>query len=332
MLQPIDAVITWVDGSDPKLIEKQRKYFSVIQKDESTHSTRFADNNEIFFCISSIIINAPFVNNIYIVTDNQRPRTALKKLQDLFGSNTLSKIKIVDHAEIFRGYEDFLPTFNSISIETMLHRIPNISENYIYFNDDVILGRLTQPEDFFLNDRPVLRGKWRKSKEVLRKKLKNMRILSGQSDIDSKIFNFKSCQLNSFRLIHAESPPVFFWHDHTPHAFSRKTMEDFFYGHQGAIERNISFKVRHFSQFDPMSISNAIELIKGDVKTSRTSLTYLKPSSKTFQKLYVSRKMISFRALENKFICLQSMDAVSYDVKDFAFGWLEKILKETQYT
>ena len=41
-----------------------------------------------------------------------------------------------NHKEIFKGYENYLPTFNIRTIETAFHRIRNLSEHFIYFNDD----------------------------------------------------------------------------------------------------------------------------------------------------------------------------------------------------
>ncbi|MDR2377165.1 MAG: stealth conserved region 3 domain-containing protein, partial [Puniceicoccales bacterium] len=38
---------------------------------------------------------------------------------------------------------------NSHVIEACLHRITDLSEHYIYFNDDVFLGTPTRPQDFF---------------------------------------------------------------------------------------------------------------------------------------------------------------------------------------
>ena len=35
----------------------------------------------------------------------------------------------------------FLPTFSSPAIEANLHRIPGLSEHFLYFNDDVFLGK-----------------------------------------------------------------------------------------------------------------------------------------------------------------------------------------------
>jgi len=47
-----------------------------------------------------------------------------------------------------------LPTFSCQAIEWNLHRIEGLSENFVFFNDDVFLIRETKPEDFFIKDKP----------------------------------------------------------------------------------------------------------------------------------------------------------------------------------
>ncbi|MQT05573.1 stealth conserved region 3 domain-containing protein, partial [Streptomyces jumonjinensis] len=42
-----------------------------------------------------------------------------------------------------------LPTFNSHAIESQLHHIKGLSEHFLYFNDDMFLGRPVTPQDFF---------------------------------------------------------------------------------------------------------------------------------------------------------------------------------------
>ena len=54
---------------------------------------------------------------------------------------------MVDHKVIFRDFTEFLPTFNSTTIETMPHYIPNLSEHFIYFNDDMFLIKPTKISD-----------------------------------------------------------------------------------------------------------------------------------------------------------------------------------------
>ena len=72
---PIDAVIAWVDGDDPVLKGKRNKYLhgGNVAIGSGAHPTRFASSNEIRYCVLSILRFAPFVRNIFIVTDEQDP-------------------------------------------------------------------------------------------------------------------------------------------------------------------------------------------------------------------------------------------------------------------
>ncbi len=42
-----------------------------------------------------------------------------------------------------------LPTFSSPSIEAHLHRIPGLSDKFLYLNDDVMFGKDVWPDDFY---------------------------------------------------------------------------------------------------------------------------------------------------------------------------------------
>ena len=157
----VDAVITWVDGSDPAHEQKRDHYLTQARAqsqaplhDNGTNPHRWVCSDELNFCVRSIANHAPWVRRIWIVTDSQIP--VLAPLPDEFAA----KISIVDHREIFVGHEDALPTFNSLSIETMLWRIPELSEHFLYFNDDVFLTAPVIIADFFAANGPVLRGKW----------------------------------------------------------------------------------------------------------------------------------------------------------------------------
>lgn len=140
----IDVVYTWVDGSDPiwikKKSEKAKKIKNILPN--SNHSSRFTDNDELKYSLRSIELFAPWVNNIFIVTDNQKPSW-------LNLSNT--KIKIIDHHDIFRNPKH-LPTFSARVIESQLHHISELSEHFIYFNDDMFLYNNCSPNFFFSKD------------------------------------------------------------------------------------------------------------------------------------------------------------------------------------
>ena len=134
----IDVVYTWVDGSDPEwqasLIDQleQAGLPPVISK------RRFRSRDELRYSLRSLYSFAPWINHIYIVTCGQRP----KWLKDN------PKISFVHHKDIFLN-PSHLPTFNSMAIECHLHRIPGLQERFLYFNDDVFLGKESLPDDFF---------------------------------------------------------------------------------------------------------------------------------------------------------------------------------------
>ena len=139
---PIDVVFTWVDNTDPVW---QKKYQAANQDANpslglySADEARFANHNELYYSVYSVQKFMPWVRNIYIVTDEQTPHCLSE------GNHT--NIKIIDHTEIIEP--QYLPTFNSHVIEAHLHKIPGLSENFIYFNDDVFVARPLKAEHFF---------------------------------------------------------------------------------------------------------------------------------------------------------------------------------------
>ena len=92
---PIDAVITWVDGSDEKHKEKIREYIQKTNQQQENISFRYAQTNEIQFCVNSILKHANFVRNIFIVTDNQVPKFLVNEssdgIRDISSGRTLIK-------------------------------------------------------------------------------------------------------------------------------------------------------------------------------------------------------------------------------------------------
>ena len=138
--QEIDAVFTWVNDQDLKWIEKKKRYLieSKLSCENSADDARFENHNELYYSVLAVKKYLPWVRKIFIVTDQQVPE---------WFDDTDSKIKIIDHRDIID--DEFLPTFNSHVIEAHLHKIEGLSENFIYFNDDVFVARYLEPEHFF---------------------------------------------------------------------------------------------------------------------------------------------------------------------------------------
>ena len=138
--EPIDVVYTWVNGSDPIWLESYWKFKNPNQNNVTTNDkNRYRDSEELKYSLRSLEKHAPWIRRVYLVTDNQIPYWL-----DL----NYERIKIVTHKELFPSSSD-LPVFSSPAIEAHLHRIPELSNRFIYFNDDVFLGSPVFPDDFF---------------------------------------------------------------------------------------------------------------------------------------------------------------------------------------
>ncbi len=143
-----DLVYLWVDGSD---IEWQKKKNALLAQaqchvKDAVNDCRFVSNDELKYSLRSVEQNAPWINNIYIVVDNQIP----------FWLNLDNpRIKIINHSEIIP--QENLPLYNSCAIETRLPYIEGLSENFIYANDDMFIWNPVGEDFFFENDKVICR-------------------------------------------------------------------------------------------------------------------------------------------------------------------------------
>ncbi len=139
----IDLVYLWVDGADPVWRMRRASYINgVDQSDNETFCAgRIANSDELRYSLRSVDMYAPWINHIYIVTDNQCPKWL---------DTQNSKVTIVDHKDIFP--QDVLPLYNSVAIEQGIHNIEGLSEHYLYANDDMMFGREVTPDLFFTSE------------------------------------------------------------------------------------------------------------------------------------------------------------------------------------
>ncbi|SHN52180.1 stealth family protein [Desulfovibrio litoralis] len=157
---PVDLVYTWVDGEDSAHIALRNQYLREhAEKKGEMHEdgvgkAHFRNNDELKYSLRSVEAFLPWVRNIFIVTAGQKPKWLHEKHP---------KIKIVDHKDFIP--EQYLPTFSCRPIEAFLHRIPDLSEHYIYLNDDFFFARPCLKEEFFTaSGKPYLFLDWRNSR------------------------------------------------------------------------------------------------------------------------------------------------------------------------
>jgi hypothetical protein len=325
-VSPIDAVITWVDGNDQGHLEKMKTFLGASSRSKvpGAHATRFASVNEIRYCIFSILRFAPFVRNIFIVTDDQDP--GLNEDIRTYFPERAGSVTLVSHREIFSGYEQYLPTFSSRAIETMIWRIRGLSDNFIYFNDDTFLIREMRPEEWFIDNRPVLRGKWNAA-PVMRLIWNSVRKAVNKTILDNPGFQPRpSYHLGQWLAAHLLGYRFrYFYFHHTPHPMSRVTAERYFAENPALMERNISFRFRHIDQFNFISSLYHYEISNGNRHFAKSDLAYLFPGRHNAG--YIDRKLA---ACENdptaKYMCVQSLEMCNREDQEKIFGWVQRLL------
>lgn len=147
---PIDFVVTWVDSDsvewrslrDRHLTEAEQG-FGVDLVDWVSGPQRFRDWHLLRYWFRAVESFAPWVHRVYLVTAGECPPWL---------NLEYNKVRLVTHEEFIPA--DYLPTFNSHTIELNLHRIPGLSQQFVYFNDDMFLMRPTKETDFFLDGLP----------------------------------------------------------------------------------------------------------------------------------------------------------------------------------
>lgn len=135
-MEKIDFVVTWVNGNDPEWLKKKQKYSP--REEKLNTDIRFRDYGTFKYWFRAVEAYAPWVNKIYLVTEGHVPSWL---------NTDNNKLVLIKHSDYMPSR--YLPTFNSNAIELNLHRIENLSEHFVLFNDDVFLMNKTEPTDFF---------------------------------------------------------------------------------------------------------------------------------------------------------------------------------------
>lgn len=144
MSSKVDFVILWVDGNDPKWLNEKKKYEPNLKNDDNDAPHRYRDWDNLQYWFRAVEKNASWVNKIFFITWGHIPKWL---------NVNHPKIRIVRHDEYIP--REYLPTFNSNTIELNLHRIEELSENFVLFNDDMFVMRKTDVQDFFRKNMPV---------------------------------------------------------------------------------------------------------------------------------------------------------------------------------
>ena len=136
----IDFVITWVDGNDPEWQKEKDRY---LTPDADNRARRFREWGNLQYLLRGMETFAPWVHKVFLVTCGHYPKWL---------NLDAPKLRLIRHDEYIP--KEWLPTFSSRCIDTNFHRIRELSECFVYFNDDTFLTAPTKPEVFFKKGLP----------------------------------------------------------------------------------------------------------------------------------------------------------------------------------
>ncbi len=242
MNNSVDLVYLWVDGNDPQWLKKR----SQCLKTPIDTVERYIDNNELKYSLRSVEKHLPWIRKIFIITDNQIPN---------FIDTSNPKITIIDHTEIIP--QEFLPTYNSVVIEFFIHNITDLSEKFLYMNDDFFINADLDEDFFFQDDLPIVRMSY---SPLMKLKLQLKRL------IKRPINNYRLSIENAYQLIDKKYQQ---FHSGMPHhnvdsylkSDFKKTCEIF----KNELSAVYSHRVRHkddiqrlILQYDALSRNRAV--------------------------------------------------------------------------
>lgn len=225
-MQKIDFVIMWVDGNDPEWQQEKNKFDVKNNADGTIY--RYRDWDLLKYWFRGVEKFAPWVNKIHFVTWGHLPE---------FLNVNNSKLNIVNHKDYIP--KEYLPTFSANTIELNLHRIKDLADNFVLFNDDLFLINNVSENDFFKNGKPmdtVALNVHCPKKSLISQYfcINDVNIINEHFDFKksikenwSKWFNLKNGKpmLRTFALYSCPRFPGF-WQHHLTNSYNKKTLEE----------------------------------------------------------------------------------------------------------
>ena len=307
MKEKIDIVITWVDGNDPKWIEEKAKYSTIV----SNSSSYFRDWKMLKYIFRSIEKYAPWFNNVYLITWGHIPEWLNTECQNL---------KIINHKDYIPS--KYLPTFSSHTIELNFNKITELSENFVYFNDDTILNNKTESTDFFKNGIPCMSAVL--SPIICNNKSHFENILANNMNVINKRFNKKEVmKKNKFKFINLKYGSQLFrtllvspWHNfvgfynqHVPSSLCKSTIDKLWKEEHELLDATCSHKFRNSYMDVNQYLFNYYQICTGNFVPRKINIAkYMELHDYNYDDI-----KNEIKKGKSKLLCINDSD----DIKDF---------------
>lgn len=318
----IDFVLPWVDGNDVEWQKEKAKYSGTEFCDESV--SRYRDWDNLHYVFRGIEKFTPWVNKVHFITHGHLPKW-------LDTSNP--KLNIVKHSDFIP--KEYLPVFSCNPFEVNLHKIPNLSEHFVYLNDDIFFLKPLKEEYFFKNGLPCDTAAlsvietaeetinipvWN-SVSIVNKYFDKNKVIFGNF---SKWFNlkYKEHLIRTLCLLPWGFMPGFY-RAHGPASYVKKTWETLWEKEPGILTRTSSHRFRESTDVAQF-LFKMWQLCEGNFypRYDKCRSVNLELSTNEIQKLILSKKY--------PIICLNDRNDIEdfEEMKETIIRALDQILPE----
>lgn len=136
----IDYVFPYVDCTNQNWIKEYAKYKNIGLTEND--NIRFQGHEELLkYKFRSIEKWMPWIGTIHMIV------SSIDQVPSWIDTDT---VHIVLHEDIIP--KEYLPTFNSCTIEMFIHNIFGLSEKFIYSNDDMYANYILKPKFYFTDE------------------------------------------------------------------------------------------------------------------------------------------------------------------------------------
>lgn len=326
MNSKIDFVVIWVDGNDPEWLREREKYKGNVVSASDNSVIRYRDWDNMRYWFRGVEKFAPWVNNVFFVTWGHLPKWL---------NTSAPKLKVIKHSDYIP--KEYLPTFSANPIELNLHRIEGLSENFVFFNDDMFVVAPTKESDFFVNNLPCDSA----IMNIHCYESKYMYILTPFIDIGvinqyfsknvtirnniSKWFNIKY-GVNNLRNLYLMPCPRFpgMLQQHLPTSFNKKTFEILWEKEYELLDETCKHKFRHKLDANQWLLKEW-QLMSGNFKPRSLKI------GKSIAAFDISKACTFIRKQQGKLLCLNDVEMTDVEflkAKEMIINSFEKILPE----
>lgn len=313
----IDMVYLWCDGNEEEFKNRKNNFLRFDdspKNNEAVGESRFFDNEELKYSLRSLEKYASWINHVYIVTDRQIPDWLNLKYE---------KVSIIDHSKIMP--KETIPCFNSAIIEYFLSFIPNLSEQFLYGNDDMFFGAKCDPKDFFAGDKPIVRVKAMKKDDLFK--------YAGV--FNETCYSYYRTVLNSLELLNAHyGKDQFYALHHNIDAYTKTAFSNTFKKFEAELKKCFNNKFRKANDLqrilfnlDAVYSGRAILKIVNDPKPWRKRLHFIKKVNwdsycDADNEKKTQKQILEFKP---KLFCLNSSDDCSFASKTKTKNFMETL-------